>query len=90
MDILGRDRQLLLFHLLLFDYVYPGHSGYLPRDLMVEIFEKARHRWDRGERQPDEFFGMRVDPEQFKVDLERFQYSSETPHPLVDKEGAVV
>ena len=87
LDLLGADRQLLLWHLLLFDYVYPGHSEYLPRDLMDRLFAEARNRWISGTVSPNIFFGLRVDPEQFQVDVTQFDYQGEGFYPLVDEKG---
>ncbi|MFO7965902.1 MAG: nucleotidyltransferase [Desulfobacterales bacterium] len=87
LEILQQDRQLLLWHLLFFDYVYPGHSNYLPTDLMAYLFDKAKRRWQDGNIPKEAFFGMRVDPKQFEIDLDRFSYKGEKRGPLVDEKG---
>jgi hypothetical protein len=44
-DRMGDFKAILLWHLILFDFVYPGHSDYLPKDLVAELFEEVRGRW---------------------------------------------
>jgi hypothetical protein len=42
---MGNFRAILLWHLILFDFVYPGHSDYLPEDLITQLFEEVREEW---------------------------------------------
>jgi hypothetical protein len=85
---LGDNRELLLWHLILFDFVYPGHSDYLPQDLMVELFEEARHRWAQPEKDEKSFRGTLIDPFAFTVDVEDLGYEDRrNTESLVDEEG---
>ncbi len=87
---LGDDAQLLLWHLIFFDFVYPGHAEYLPRELMVRLFEQASSRWSTPD-DPKRFRGTVLDQFSFVVDVEDWGY--EDPliiQPLVDEEGNVM
>ena len=85
--LLGGDEEVVLWHLLLFDMVYPGHSEYLPRELMERAFERARTRWSQP-RDPRWFRGMLFDPAALAVDVEDWGYEDiRDRRPLVDEEG---
>lgn len=85
---LGDNRELLLWHLILFDFLYPGHSNYLPKDLMVELFDEARERWKKRNRNPKAFRGTLLDPFSYTVDVEDWGYEDRRNSvPLVDKQG---
>jgi len=81
------DDTILLWHLLLFHFIYPGHADWLPQDLMVELFEKVRHTW-KNPTDPSIFFGAAIDPHRFAVDQEVWNYRNMVPYePLVDETG---
>ena len=86
--ILNEDDVLLLWHLLLFDYVYPGHASHLPQKLMTDLFLKAQHGWSR-ERDPKAFYGMMIDPGRFEVDVKDWGYVNQRKPagPLVNEKG---
>lgn len=87
--ILGDD-TILLWHLLLFNFIYPGHTDWLPQDLMVELFDKVRTTW-KTPGDPAIFFGSAIDPHRFAVDQERWDYRSVKPsQPLVNDKGEVL
>lgn len=88
LQILKEDSVLVLWHLILFAYVYPGHADYLPQELMGELFEKLRKGWSHP-KDPKAFYGMMIDPLRFRVDVVDWGYHDERrmPGPLVDKEG---
>lgn len=75
LNVLGqRHRVLLLWHLLLFDYVYPAHAGLLPAELMRRIFEERLPAWT-GEARPTEAFrGTLLDHRAFAIDLADWGY----------------
>ncbi len=88
LDRLGPNRELLLWHLILFDYVYPGHTNYLPRSLMEQLFNEVKDRWTRKNRNLKEFRGSILDPYSYTVDLEDWGYQDQrTIRPLVNKKG---
>ncbi|MFP4316455.1 MAG: DUF6036 family nucleotidyltransferase [Desulfovibrionales bacterium] len=84
LEILGEDSTLLLWHLILFDFVYPGYSSYLPQPLMHELFERIRNRWQK-DVSTKLCYGTVLDPLQFDGDCEK------DPRPLgmppVDEQG---
>jgi hypothetical protein len=87
LELLKDDHQLLLWHLLLFNYVYPGHADYLPHELMSELFERVRSDWGK-ETDPRRFSGMILDPPRFQIDCEAFDYETTGPGvPPVNEEG---
>jgi hypothetical protein len=47
MDLLHCDEEILLWHWLLYHFVYPGHADHLPVDLMEGAFARAREDWTR-------------------------------------------
>ena len=90
LDRLGVNRGLLLWHLLLFNFIYPGHADYLPQDLMVQLFEWVRRGWSRL-RPPTAFRGTLLDPFSFLVDIEDWGYEDRRKlDPIVDDEGELV
>ena len=84
---LGEDRLLLLWYLLLFDFVYPGHSDFLPKELMVDLFDEVRAGWEN-KKVARSFRGTLIDPGAFEVDIASNGYEDRGEHaPLVDDEG---
>ena len=91
LKLLGRNYELLLWHLILFDYVYPGQSEALPQELMRELFERAQRRWHLGSANAKAFRGTLLDPFSFAVDIEDWGYEDRRElDPLVDDEGELV
>jgi hypothetical protein len=87
-DRLGDHRGLLLWHLILFDFVYPGQSDYLPQDLMAKLFEERRQDWSRPGKNPKAFRGTLIDPFLFAVDIDDWGYDDPRKlTPLVDEKG---
>ena len=85
---LGDDRELLLWQLILFDFIYPGHSDYLPQELMTRLFKEAQARWRKGGKRPKAFRGTLLDPFLFTVDIEDWGYDDpRNLEPIVDKRG---
>ena len=88
LQLLGSDRVLLLWHLLLFDFVYPGRAELLPQELMVRLFEEARAGWS-APAENRAFRGMLLDPFSFAVDVLDWGYEDRRDlDPLVDARGA--
>lgn len=88
---LGDNRGLLLWHLVFFDFVYPGRSAYLPKDLMEDLFNELRSRWEKPGRKKKAFRGMLLDPYSFTVDVEDWGYEDRRRlDPLVDGKGEVL
>jgi hypothetical protein len=90
LELVKDDHLLLLWHLLLFNYVYPGHADFLPRELMVELFERVRKSWE-AKTDPRKFLGMILDPPRFSIDCEAFDYLTTGPgEPPVNEEGELL
>jgi hypothetical protein len=85
---LGSHRELLLIDLLLFDFIYPGHSDYLPHQLMQQLFYEAQERWKNDGVNPKEFRGTLLDPFSYTVDVEDWGYQDQRRiMPLVNDKG---
>jgi Nucleotidyl transferase of unknown function (DUF2204) len=86
-DQLGDDYGLLLWHLILYDYVYPGHLREDERELILLLFERVRESWPAAK--PSLCFrGPLIDPFSFQIDREEMGYSDPRDMtPLVDSEG---
>lgn len=88
---LGENQELLLIDLLLFDFVYPGHFDYLPRDIMIKLFEEVRQRWGEKHVDPKIFRGSILDPFSFIVDIEDWGYEDRRNlDPLVNERGELL
>ncbi len=88
---LGENQELLLMDLLLFDFVYPGHSDYLPKTLVVTLFEEVRQRWQEKNVDPKLFRGTLLDPFSFVVDIEDWGYhDARNMAPLVNEKGELL
>ncbi|MFW5810327.1 MAG: nucleotidyltransferase [Thermodesulfobacteriota bacterium] len=85
--LLKDDPYILLWHLTLFGYVYPGHADYLPMDMMKNLFNQMTQEMET-EENPKRFRGTLLDPLKFRVDCERWGYENRTPRtPLVNHKG---
>ncbi len=88
LDRLGDNKELLFWHLILFDFVYPGHANYLPHELMVELFERVQERWAGKIKKTKMFRGTLLDPYSYTVDVEDWGYEDRrNREPLVNKDG---
>ena len=85
---LGRDQELLLWHFVLFQYVYPGHVHLLPTPLMDRIYESmSRNRINPPAEKT--FRGMLIDPVSFEVDCRMWGYEDiRDTKPLVSEDGS--
>lgn len=87
---LGPHWELLFWQLVFFDFVYPGHADYLPRDLMALLFERIRERWNHA-GDPMAFRGTLLDQFTFIVDVEDWGYKDlRNLEPLVDETGKLL
>lgn len=85
--LLGGDDLILLWHLILFQFVYPGHADYLPAELMDRAWERLRA--SRGAPlDPRTFQGMLLDPVAFATDCELWGYANaRSLRPMVGHQG---
>lgn len=65
---LGEHWELLLAYLHFYRYVYPSHTNYLPRPVMVALVE--RFRQEPSPASGPRFRGTMLDAESFRVDVE--------------------
>lgn len=68
MELVGEHWEMLLWMLVLFHYVYPAHSHYVPR----EIWRDLQQRFQRAVEEPNpraEFRGSLVDDNTFAIDV---------------------
>lgn len=67
-QLAGEHWEMLLWPLVLFHYVYPGHSNYVPRELWNDLLDRFRHEL----ASPDpaaRFRGSLIDENMFAIDL---------------------
>ena len=72
---LGQFRPILLWHMIFFNFVYPGHSNYLPKDLMAELFEELRESWAAPPENDKICFGTLLDSFSFAADVQDWGYT---------------
>lgn len=88
--LLGPHRPLLLWYLLLFDFVYPGHATYLPQGLMAQLCDEMKDRW-RDAGLPNVSRGTLLDPWSFAVDVDEWGFEDRRDlDPLVSEAGEVL
>ena len=88
-DLLGGDEEIVLWHLLLLQFVYPGRPDYLPQALMERAFERARAGW-RSHPGRHVLRGRLIDPDAFAYDVEeRGLEDCRDLRPLVGDDGAL-
>jgi hypothetical protein len=80
-DLLEGDEEILLWHLVLFAFVYPMHRDWLPQALMERAFERVQSTPALlGARA---FRGTVLDPEAFRVDVAEWGYRDGGSHPPI-------
>ena len=85
-DLLEGDEEILLWHLILFGFVYPMHRDWLPRDLLRRAFERVQT--GPGDVAERAFRGMVLDPVSFRVDVAERGYRDAGAHPpILDRSG---
>lgn len=87
LDRLGNQRLLLLWHFVLFAYVYPGQAQLLPRDVVERLVDELR----RGMDEPADshaFRGTLLDDVAFAIDVADWGYRD--PRPSVAELAAAV
>ena len=72
MELVGEHWEMLFWALVLFRYVYPGQSHYVPAEVWCELL----HRFEREIRNPDpqaKFRGSLVDDNMFAIDVNEWE-----------------
>jgi predicted nucleotidyltransferase len=71
LELVKQDWEIVLWALMLYEYVYPGHSHYIPRGLWNDLLDRMRQRIanpDPGAR----FRGSLIDPMMFAIDVDEW------------------
>lgn len=87
--LLGGDEEIVLWHLLLFQFVYPGHRDWLPHDLMRRAFDRARSS-DAAAGDERGFRGMLLDSRSFETDASRGYRDARRRRPLLASDGSLL
>ncbi|RJP23308.1 MAG: nucleotidyl transferase [Candidatus Abyssobacteria bacterium SURF_5] len=88
--LMDGNRDVLFWHLIFFLIVYPGHSDFIPRDLLADLFNQLV---ERGQKitNPKLFQGTLLDPVSFGIDYLNFGYEGYyRAKPLVNHQGEVL
>jgi hypothetical protein len=71
MHLVGEHWKLLLWHLVLFQYAYPAHADYVPREIWDDLLGRFRQEIENPD--PKEHFrGSLIDPRMFAIDVEEW------------------
>ena len=69
LQLVGEHWEILLWALMLYHYVYPGHSDYVPRELWNDLLERFRRQIANPDPKAP-FRGSLIDPMMFAIDVE--------------------
>ncbi len=90
LHLLHGDEEILLWHLVLFQLVYPGLVDYLPHELMRRAIRRLEAGWT-GAPDASAFRGALLDPRSFAVDVRDWGFRDNREHKaLVDLDGAAM
>jgi Nucleotidyl transferase of unknown function (DUF2204) len=68
LNLLGEHWQMLFWYLVLYHYVYPAHSGYVPHEIWEELQQRFKLELAHGGQAPD-FRGSLIDEYMFAIDV---------------------
>jgi len=68
LNMLGEHWQVLLWALILYQYVYPAHAEYVPRSLWKDLLGRLRRSLQHPDKQAP-FRGSLIDPNMFAIDV---------------------
>jgi hypothetical protein len=71
LELVKHDWEILLWSLMLYQYVYPGQSSYVPRSLWNDLLDRMRQRIANPDPQA-RFRGSLIDPMMFAIDVEEW------------------
>lgn len=72
MELVGAHWQMLLWALLLFQYVYPAQSHYVPSEIWCELLTRFRHEV-KNPNPHARFRGSLIDDNMFAIDVEEWE-----------------
>ncbi len=71
LELAGEHWELILWHLLLFRYIYPAHSGYVPKEVWNNLLSRLSSAI--GSPNPRaRFRGSLIDPRIFAIDVDKW------------------
>jgi predicted nucleotidyltransferase len=70
-QLVGEHWRLLFWHLVLYQYVYPAHADFVPKDVWRDLMGRFREEVEHVERNA-EFRGSLIDPLMFAIDVEEW------------------
>jgi hypothetical protein len=78
LERIPNDRMLLLWHIVLFLYVYPGHADLVPRELVERLTRELLQLWDEPAAART-FRGTVIDHVAFAIDVADWDYDDPRP-----------
>ncbi len=88
MELVGEQWEMLLWSLVLFRYVYPAHSHYVPAEIWCELLR----RFENELRHPDpnaKFRGSLVDDNMFAIDVNEWELPNLLQERRVQRLGGI-
>lgn len=70
--LLGEHWEMLLWYLVLYHYVYPAYSDYVPHDVGDELLHRFRIELKHPNK-PTQFRGSLIDEKMFAIDVEEWE-----------------
>ena len=71
LELVKNDWEIVLWMLLLYQYVYPGERHYVPAVLWYDLLDRMRHRIANPDRNA-RFRGSLIDPRMFAIDVDEW------------------
>jgi hypothetical protein len=71
MQLVGEHWKLLFWHLVLFQYSYPAHTDFVPREIWDDLVRRFRAEIEHPDKNA-EFRGSLIDPLMFAIDVEEW------------------
>lgn len=68
LELVGEHWEVLLWHMILFRYVYPAHSSYVPAPLWQDLLSRYMHLVQHSESKAP-FRGSLIDDNMFSIDM---------------------
>ena len=68
MSLLGEHWQMLLWDLVLYQYIYPGHCDFVPQEIWKELLQRFKVELQHPNKAID-FRGSLIDEKMFSIDV---------------------
>ena len=79
LGLAGEHWEMLLWYLVLYHYVYPAHSEYVPQEIWVELLQRFKIELQHPNKQA-QFRGSLIDEKMFAIDVDEW-----AKHNLIDE-----